>query len=45
MPFFPSPAKIIYPILKMDDNMHPKSCEKGKFRVTNFSNRIAKLIH
>ncbi len=31
--------------MSMDDNLHSKSCERGKFRVANFSNRTSKLIH
>jgi hypothetical protein len=45
MPFSLLQAKIICPISKTDDNLHPKSCEKGKFKVAKFSNRITKLIH
>ncbi len=29
----------------MDDSLHSKNCERGKFRVTNFLNRTTKLIH
>ncbi len=29
----------------MDDNLHPKSCERRKFRVAKFLNRTSKLIH
>jgi hypothetical protein len=29
----------------MDNSLHPKSCEKRKFKVAKFLNRIAKLIH
>jgi hypothetical protein len=29
----------------MDDSLHPKSCERGKFRVAKFPNRTSKLIH
>jgi hypothetical protein len=45
MPFSPSQARIICPILKMDDSLHSKSCERRKFRVTIFLNRTTKLIH
>jgi len=45
VPFFLSQAEIVYPILKMDDNMHLKSCERRKFRVAKFLNRTTKLIH
>ncbi len=29
----------------MDDSLHPKNCERGKFKVTNVSNKTTKLIH
>ncbi len=45
MPFSLSQVEIIYPILKMDDNVHLKSCERRKFRVAKFPNRTTKLIH
>jgi hypothetical protein len=45
MPFFPSLTKIVYPISKMDDSLHPKSCERGKFKVAKCPNRTTKLIH
>jgi hypothetical protein len=45
MPFSMLQVRIIYPILKMDDNLHSKSCERRKFKVANFPNRTTKLIH
>ncbi len=45
VPFFLSQAEIVYPILKMDDSMHLKSCERRNFRVAKFLNRTTKLIH
>jgi hypothetical protein len=45
MPFSPSQGKIICTILKMDDNLHLKSCEKTKFRLAKFPNKTTKLIH
>jgi hypothetical protein len=45
VPFSPSQVRIVCPILKMDNNLHPKSCEKRKFRVAKFPNRTTKLIH
>jgi hypothetical protein len=45
VPFLPLQAKIICPISKMDDNLHPKSYERNKFRVAKFLNRTIKLIH
>jgi hypothetical protein len=29
----------------MDDNLHPNSCERGKFRVAKLPNRIVRLMH
>jgi hypothetical protein len=29
----------------MDDILHLKSCERGKFKVAKFPNRTTKLIH
>jgi hypothetical protein len=29
----------------MEDNLHPKSYERGRFRVTKFFNRTTRLIH
>ncbi len=29
----------------MDNNLHPKSCERGRFRVTKFLNRTTRPIH
>ncbi len=40
-----SQVGIVYVISKMDDSLHPKSCERGRFRVAKFPNRIARLIH
>jgi hypothetical protein len=45
MPFSPSQAGIVCPILKMDDSLHSKNYERGKFRVAKFLNRTTKLIH
>jgi hypothetical protein len=45
IPFFPSQAGIICPISKMDDSVHLKNCEKGKFKVAKFLNRTSKLVH
>jgi hypothetical protein len=45
MPFFLLQVRIVCPISKMDDNPHLKSCERGKFKVAKFPNKIAKLIH
>jgi len=45
VPFSSLQVGIICPILKMDNNLHLKSCEKRKFKVAKFSNRITKLIH
>ncbi len=45
VPFFPLQVKIICLILKMDNNLHSKSYEKGKFRVAKFPNKITKLTH
>jgi hypothetical protein len=45
VPFPLLQAEIIYPILKMDNNHYPKSCERNKFKVAKFPNRTTKLIH
>jgi len=45
MPFSTSQAKIVCAISKMDNNLHPKSCEKGRFKATKFPNMILRLIH
>jgi hypothetical protein len=45
IPFSPSQAGIICPISKMDDSVHLKNCEKGKFKVAKFLNRTSKLVH
>jgi len=45
IPFSPSQARIICPISKMDDSVHLKNCEKGKFKVAKFLNRTSKLVH
>jgi hypothetical protein len=29
----------------MDDSLHPRSIERGRFRVTKFPNRTTRLIH
>jgi len=29
----------------MDDSVHLKNCEKGKFKVAKFLNRTSKLVH
>jgi hypothetical protein len=43
--FFTSQGRIICEISKLDDNLHPKSCEKARFKVAKFPNRTARLIH
>ncbi len=45
LPFSTSQARIIYKISKMDDSLHPKHCERKRFRVVKFPNRITRLIH
>jgi hypothetical protein len=43
--FSTSQVGILYKISKMDDSLHPKSCEKGRFKVAKFPNRTTRLIH
>ncbi len=45
MPFFTSQSGIVYVISKMDDSLHPKSYERGRFSIAKFPNRITMLIH
>jgi tRNA isopentenyl-2-thiomethyl-A-37 hydroxylase MiaE len=45
VPFSTSQAGIIYKISKIDDNLHPKSCERKRLRVAKFLNRKVRLIH
>ncbi len=40
-----SQVKIVCKISKMDDSLHVKSCERGKFKVAKFPNRTIRLIH
>ncbi len=45
MPLFALQAKIVCPISIMDNSLHPKHCEIGKFKVAKFPNRTTRLIH
>jgi hypothetical protein len=45
VPFSMSQVGVVYEISKMDDNLHPKSCERGRFKVAKFPNRTTRLIH
>ncbi len=45
MPLSTSQDGIVYAISKMDNNLHPKSCKRPRFKVAKFPNRTTRLIH
>jgi hypothetical protein len=45
VPISMSPVDIISKISNMDDNLHLKSCERGRFKVVKFPNKTTSLIH
>jgi len=45
VPLFTSQVRIVYVISKMDNNLHLKSYETKRFRVTKFLNMTRRLIH
>ncbi len=45
VPISMSQVDIISKISNMDDNLHLKSCERGRFKVAKFPNKTTSLVH